>query len=123
MVAPGKRKPARGGNMQMHQIRYFLALCEEKSFTRAARRSGISQPSLTNAISALEHELGGTLFHRKPPITLTALGRALRPILKRIAQDAERAREIARAHARPAGARVPVPQPPARRTPCSSSCS
>src|SRR5262245_20974853 len=37
-------------NMQMHQIRYFLALCEERSFTRAAKRCGVSQPSLTNAI-------------------------------------------------------------------------
>jgi LysR family hydrogen peroxide-inducible transcriptional activator len=40
--------------MQMHKIRYFLALCEQRSFTRAAGRSGISQPSLTNAIGALE---------------------------------------------------------------------
>jgi DNA-binding transcriptional LysR family regulator len=39
--------------MQMHQIRYFLALCEERSFTRAAKRCGISQPSLTNAIIGL----------------------------------------------------------------------
>src|SRR5215468_10129897 len=46
-------------NMQMQQIRYFLALCEERSFTRAAKRCGISQPSLTNAIIALEQELGG----------------------------------------------------------------
>jgi DNA-binding transcriptional LysR family regulator len=51
--------------MQMHQIRYFLALCEERNFTRAAKRSGISQPSLTSAISAFERELGGALFHRK----------------------------------------------------------
>jgi len=48
--------------MQMHQICYFLALCEERSFTRAAKRCGISQPSLTNAIIALERELGGALF-------------------------------------------------------------
>src|SRR5262245_31012171 len=43
----------RGGPMQMHQIRYFLALCEERNFTRAARRCGVSQPSLTNAIIGL----------------------------------------------------------------------
>ena len=57
--------------MQMHQVRYFLALLEERSFTRAARRSGVSQPSLTNAISALEQELGGVLFHRRPLVALT----------------------------------------------------
>jgi DNA-binding transcriptional LysR family regulator len=40
--------------MQMQQVHYFLALCEELNFTRAARRCGVSQPSLTTAISALE---------------------------------------------------------------------
>jgi len=65
--------------MQMHQVRYFLALCEELNFTRAARRCGVSQPSLTTAISALERDLGGALFHRKPSIALTGLGRMVRP--------------------------------------------
>jgi DNA-binding transcriptional LysR family regulator len=82
--------------MQMHQIRYFLALRDELNFTRAARRSGVSQPSLTNAIAALERELGGALFRRKPKIELTALGRALLPCLESIAEHADHAREIAR---------------------------
>src|SRR5438876_348993 len=69
--------------MQMHQIRYFLALCAERNFTRAARRSGVSQPSLTNAISALERELGGALFQRKPAVALTTLGHAVQPYLHR----------------------------------------
>jgi hypothetical protein len=56
---------------KMHQIRHFLALCEECNFTRAAKWSGISQPSLTNAISALERESGGALFQRKQFIVLT----------------------------------------------------
>jgi hypothetical protein len=83
--------------MQMHQIRYFLALCEECNFTRAAKRSGVSQPSLTNAIGALERELGGALFHRKPLIALTALGFAMQPYLRRIAETADHARETAQA--------------------------
>jgi LysR family transcriptional regulator, hydrogen peroxide-inducible genes activator len=83
--------------MQMHQIRYFLALCEELSFTRAAKRSGVSQPSLTNAIRALERELGGPLFQRRPLIALTALGHAMQPYLSRIAQTADHAREAAQA--------------------------
>ena len=83
--------------MQMHQIRYFLALCEELNFTRAARRSGVSQPSLTNAISALERELSGALFQRKPLIAPTALGHAMRPYLEQIAQTADHACETARA--------------------------
>src|SRR5262249_46454253 len=87
----------RGGQMQMHQIRYFLALCEELNFTRAARRSGVSQPSLTNAIGALERELGGALFQRRPSIALTALGRTMQPYLEQIARNADRACEAARA--------------------------
>jgi DNA-binding transcriptional LysR family regulator len=101
--------------MQMHQIRYFLALCEELSFTRAAKRSGVSQPSLTNAIGALERELGGTLFQRRPFIALTALGRAMHPYLDRIAQTADHAREAAQALVAvpPASADFPVLQPAA----------
>jgi DNA-binding transcriptional LysR family regulator len=82
--------------MQMQQVHYFLALCEELNFTRAARRCGISQPSLTTAIGALERNLGGALFHRKPSIALTGLGRMVRPYLDEIACNADRAREVAR---------------------------
>ena len=80
----------------MQQIHYFLALCEELSFTRAARRCGVAQPSLTTAIGALERELGGALFNRKPSIALTGLGRMVRPYLDEIARNADRAREVAR---------------------------
>ena len=45
--------------MKMHQVSYFLALCEEKSFTRAAKRCGVKQPSITRAIKELESEIGG----------------------------------------------------------------
>ena len=83
--------------MQMHQIRYFLALCEERSFTRAASRSSVSQPSLTNAIRALEEELGGTLFQRRPLVALTTLGQAVYPYLKHIAENADHARVAAQA--------------------------
>jgi DNA-binding transcriptional LysR family regulator len=83
--------------MQMQQIRYFLALCEERNFTRAARRCGVSQPSLTNAMIALERELGGGLFQRRPEIVLTVLGHAVHPYLQRIAENAEHARDAAQA--------------------------
>ena len=45
--------------MQISHARYFLALCRDKNFTLAAKRCGISQPSLTNAIKRFERELGG----------------------------------------------------------------
>ena len=85
----------------MHQVLYFLAVCEELSFWRAARRCGVSQPSLSNAISALEQNLGGALFLRKPfckpSIALTDLGLAIRPYLEEIVRNADRACEAAQA--------------------------
>jgi len=75
--------------MEMHQVRYFLALCEERNFTRAAKRCGVSQPSLTNAIKRLEQTLGGPLFHRnRRNIELTELGRVVKPYLKQLNQSA-----------------------------------
>jgi DNA-binding transcriptional LysR family regulator len=81
--------------LETQQVYYFLALCEELNFTRAARRCGVSQPTLTTAISALERELGGALFHRKPAIALTGLGHRVRPYLNEIARNADHAREVA----------------------------
>jgi DNA-binding transcriptional LysR family regulator len=81
--------------MEMQQIRYFLVLSEELSFTVAAKRCGITQPSLTNAIKALERHLGGQLFQRRPQIALTALGCAISPHMKQIAQSADAACEAA----------------------------
>ncbi len=109
--------------MQMHQIRYFLALCEELSFTRAAKRSGISQPSLTNPIIALEREIGGALFQRKPVIALTALGHAILPYLSTIAQNADHAREAAQAlvDVRSANSEVPAFHQSTGGQQCSSS--
>jgi DNA-binding transcriptional LysR family regulator len=82
--------------METNQIRYFLALCEEQSFTRAAKRCGVSQPSVSNAIKRLEEELGGDLFHRtKNGAKLSALGVAIRPYLDQINECAEEARREA----------------------------
>jgi LysR family hydrogen peroxide-inducible transcriptional activator len=102
--------------MQMQQIRYFLALCEERNFTRAARRCGVSQPSLTNAMIALERELGGALFQRRPKIALTVLGHAVHPYLQRIAENAEHARDAAQtlANVRPANREAPPLEQDAR---------
>lgn len=64
--------------MELAHIRYFVMLCNERNFTRAARRCGVSQPSLSNGIKTLESELGGKLFDRSGKV-LTALGKTLRP--------------------------------------------
>ncbi|MEO1338794.1 MAG: LysR family transcriptional regulator, partial [Myxococcota bacterium] len=45
--------------MELHQVRYALALAECSNFTRAAERCRVSQPALTAAIKKLEGEMGG----------------------------------------------------------------
>ncbi len=75
--------------MEMHQIRYFLAICEKRNFTHAAQSAYVSQPSLTHAIKKLEDELGGELFFRdRGGCRLTPLGCLIEPRLRHIYQDA-----------------------------------
>jgi LysR family transcriptional regulator, hydrogen peroxide-inducible genes activator len=50
--------------MEMHQVRYFLAVAQHLNFSRAAEECNVTQPSLSRAILQLEAEFGGPLFHR-----------------------------------------------------------
>jgi LysR family transcriptional regulator, hydrogen peroxide-inducible genes activator len=71
--------------MEMHQVRYFLALAEEMNFTRAGNRCNVTQPALSRAIKLLEEELGGLLFRREHESThLTDLGHMVRPHLQSV---------------------------------------
>jgi LysR family transcriptional regulator, hydrogen peroxide-inducible genes activator len=51
--------------MQIHHIRYFLAVCNTLNFTKAAEQSNVSQPALSRAIHQLETEVGGLLLRRE----------------------------------------------------------
>jgi DNA-binding transcriptional LysR family regulator len=85
----------------MHQIRYFLAVCEMLNFTRAAESCNVSQPSLTRAIKGLEDELGGPLFRRERNNThLTGLGEMMRPHLTQVLIETDAAKERAKSFAR-----------------------
>jgi DNA-binding transcriptional LysR family regulator len=82
--------------MEMHQVRYFLALARTLNFTRAAEQAHISQPALTRAIQQLEAELGGPLFRRERAQThLSELGRIMQPYLETILAQSEAARDHA----------------------------
>ena len=61
--------------MTLNQLRYFKAVCQYDSVSRAAQRLNISQPSVSNAIKELETEFGVRLFNRQyRRISLTDAG-------------------------------------------------
>lgn len=85
--------------MELHQIRYFLAVCDTLNFTRAAEACHVSQPSLTRAVKKLEDELGGELFRRERSRThLTELGRAMQPLLHQSLDSARAAKAQAKSY-------------------------
>lgn len=82
--------------MDTKQIRYFLALAQERNFTRAALRLHMAQPPLTRHIRALEEELGTPLFIRTPKgVDLTEAGQALAEDLPKVLALTQRSRERA----------------------------
>jgi DNA-binding transcriptional LysR family regulator len=82
--------------MEMHQVRYFLAVARLLNFTRAAEDCNVTQPSLTRAIKQLEAELGGDLFRReRPAAQLTELGLRMHPLLQQCYDAASGARSLA----------------------------
>src|SRR6478736_9809575 len=76
--------------MELYQLRYFLAVAETGNFTKAAARSFISQPSLSQQILNLEEELGQQLFHRLGrKAVLTESGKTLLEGARRILGDVD----------------------------------
>jgi LysR family hydrogen peroxide-inducible transcriptional activator len=79
--------------MELHQLRYFCAVAETGSFSRAAEQSHVSQPSLSQQIMKLEDELGARLFDRLGrSVRLTELGKTFLPRARAVLRELEAAR-------------------------------
>jgi DNA-binding transcriptional LysR family regulator len=66
--------------VELHHLRYFVAVVDDKSFTRAAQRLHVVQSAVSAAVRALERELGADLLERSSQgVRLTAAGRTLLP--------------------------------------------
>ena len=82
--------------MEMHQIRYVIAVARTGSFSRAAEQCHVAQPSISQQIRKLEEELGERLFDRmKREVRLTAHGEAFLTRALRILEEVEGARREA----------------------------
>ena len=79
--------------MELHQLRYFCAVAETGSFSRAAEQSHISQPSLSQQILKLEDELGARLFDRLGrSVRITELGKTFLPRARAVLRELEAAK-------------------------------
>src|SRR6202162_4089909 len=84
--------------MTFNELRYLVAIAQEKSFGRAAQRCFVSQPALSVAIQKLEEELGTQLFERgKAEITVTPVGERIVEKPQKVLEEATRIRDIAQA--------------------------
>jgi DNA-binding transcriptional LysR family regulator len=82
--------------MTILQIDYFLAVAECGGFTQAAQKIFVSQPTITQQVTALEHELGFRLFDRFPrKVTPTPAGRIMMTCFLRFREDFDESRSFA----------------------------
>ena len=83
--------------MDLRQLKYFIAVAEERSFSRAALRLHVSQPPLSTQLKALEDELGARLLDRtNRGVTLTAAGQVFLGEMRAVLARLERGKELAR---------------------------
>jgi LysR family hydrogen peroxide-inducible transcriptional activator len=83
--------------MEMHQLRYVVAVAQTKNFSRAAEQCHVSQPSLSQQILKLEYELGERLFDRmKRQVKLTVAGEVFLRRALRILEEADSAKREAK---------------------------
>ena len=94
--------------MDLRQAAYVVAVVDEGSFTAAAASIPVSQPALSQAIAALERELGAPLFHRiGRRVVLTPAGEAFVGPARQMLRQAEVARSVVANAAWSAGSILP----------------
>lgn len=82
--------------MTLNELRFIVAVAQERNFRRAAEKSCISQPALSLAIQKLEDELGLKIFERgKTDVSITPIGIAIAEQAQRVLEEAEQIRAIA----------------------------
>src|ERR1700760_333234 len=83
------------GQVKLHQLEYFVAVAEELSFTRGARRAHVVQSAVSAAITRLERELNAPLLERtRRRVSLTDAGSALLPEARATLAAAQSARDV-----------------------------
>ncbi|MEO3805635.1 LysR family transcriptional regulator [Nonomuraea sp. B1E8] len=93
-------------DVEIRQLRYFIAVAEERNFTRAAARLAMTQPALSRAIRALERDVGAPLLVRAPgDVSLTSAGEVLLGEARSLVSQAGHAMSRAR---RAAGTQSPL---------------
>jgi DNA-binding transcriptional LysR family regulator len=103
-ASPGLEKQ---GAMELRQLRYFVEIADQRSFTRASESLAIAQPALTTQIHKLEAEFGAPLFVRgKRGITLTDVGSSVLEEARRTLAAADATARTAALAAKTAAARV-----------------
>ncbi len=84
--------------MTLNELKYLVAVAQERNFGRAAQKCFVSQPALSVAVQKLEEELGTQVFERgKSEVTITPVGNRIVEQAQRVLEEAARVREIAQA--------------------------
>ena len=88
--------------MTLTELRYIVAVAQERNFGRAAQKCFVSQPALSVAIQKLEEELGTSLFERgKSEVTVTPVGERVVEQAQRVLEETARIKEIAQSGRNP----------------------
>src|ERR1700739_3152823 len=81
--------------MELRQLEHFIAVAEERSFTRAALRLNMAQSAISASVRALERDLGTELLHRTTQsVRLSAAGETLLPQARKILADVADASDL-----------------------------